>query len=247
MGENLSAYLNGTSEPNPLMKTVADHAQVTIPMLESSQSALPNEQFNSPKQTITEAGNASTLTLDVYSANQTRMEFFQGESHEIDKTLGLLIQPRLFTQPLLVLASQHDVTTIPSRTIDIIRIHSSTIAPPSMPAGILNIEEVQENTVSEESELTEDTSDIPPKCIELQTVGGWVIFLKVEVVTMGAIQDYRQALLHFYDLPVLPFRCVCGGVGFVNPANICRITIRPRFEGAPANALPAGFLRSTSR
>jgi hypothetical protein len=176
------------------------------------------------------------------------MEFYQGGIDCVETRLNLLIHPRLFTQSLLVLASEHEVTPILSRTIDLIRINSSAIVPLVMPSGVRSIEEVTAETLSVESGVPEAEGDgamnkTKPEFVELHMSGGWFLSLRLEVITTEAIQDLRQVFMHFYDLPMLPFRCLSGGAGFINPANIFRMTIRPRLEGVPANAFPAGLLR----
>jgi hypothetical protein len=206
----------------------------------------PVESLDPTQETMTATGDKG-MTLNIFSENGLRIEFYQEHLSDIENTLGLLIQPRLFTQPLLAITSHYNVTTIPSRTIDLIRVQCSATFPLVMPAGILKIEEVGSETVASEPGPTEKDGESSPELVtefvEIHTMGGWVVFLKLEVVTTGPILDRRQNLLHLYDLPMLPFYCFTGGMGFINPAKICRMTICPGFEGPPANSLPAGLLR----
>jgi hypothetical protein len=212
----------------------------------SIPGADPVQPSNPTHETMTAAGDKG-MTLNIFSENGSRIEFYQEHLPDIESTLGLLIQPRLFTQPLLVLTSHHNVTTIPSRTIDLIRVQCSATFPLIMPAGIVRIEEVGSEAVASQSGAEEKddgiSSEHTTEFIEIHTMGGWVVFLKLEVLTTGQILDRRQNLLHLYDLPLLPFYCFNGEIGFINPSKICRITICPGFEGAPANAFPAALLR----
>jgi hypothetical protein len=228
------------------MNTTTDCEKADAFLAGSTPETLHDKPLNPSDQSAAlMADNA--MTLNIYSENGSRMEFYQEDLSEIEKTLALLIQPRLFTQPLLALASQYNATTIPSRTIDLIRVQSLVVFPLVMPAGILNIVEVGSDAISAEPKQvgkdTESETGVMTEFLELHTTGGWVVFLRLESITTGSVQDRRQVLMHFYELPTLPFRCLPGGLGFINPTKICRMTICPGFKGVPANALPAGLLR----
>lgn len=74
-----------------------------------------------------------------------------------------------------------------------------------------------------------------------------MIELKLQTAVQETIQDQRLRFNQFFDLPVIPFRLETGGVGFINPANISRVTIYPASKGVIETALPADFLRCIRR
>jgi len=55
----------------------------------------------------------------------------------------------------------------------------------------------------------------------------------VQAVAQATVHDERLLLVHFFDLPVVPFRLEGGGVGFINPAKISRVTAHPAVNAAP--------------
>jgi hypothetical protein len=80
--------------------------------------------------------------------------------------------------------------------------------------------------------------------VEVHTVGGWVIALKVLAIASSAIQDQRQLFTRFFDLPVIAFRLEAGGIGLINPANITRVSAHPIPDALPETALRMKLLRS---
>ncbi len=70
-----------------------------------------------------------------------------------------------------------------------------------------------------------------------------MISLRLRTAIQATIQDQRQLMAHFFELPVIPFRLETGGVGFINPTNISRVTVYPAFEGVAETSLPADLLR----
>ncbi|HOW64408.1 MAG TPA: hypothetical protein P5186_28370 [Candidatus Paceibacterota bacterium] len=194
------------------------------------------------------------LTLEIRSEDGSSTEFFQSDEEYVARTLRLVSTPRLFVQPLLFLASQHGVSAIPSRMIDMILVR--TLAPASfvLPVGLIDISEVRQVVMEDEASPPEETSDeeaskpvaITTSFVEIHTVGGWSITLRIKAVTQTTVHDQRQSLAHFFDLPVVPFRLEAGGVGFVNPTKISRITSWPTYNGVPDTALMADLLRWTT-
>ena len=79
--------------------------------------------------------------------------------------------------------------------------------------------------------------------LETHTIGDWMIILRLRTAIQETIQDQRQFLANFFDLPVIPFRLEAGGAGFINPAKITRVTVYPAFKGVPETGLPADLLR----
>jgi len=67
--------------------------------------------------------------------------------------------------------------------------------------------------------------------------------LKVEIAIQATIQEERQFLAHFSDLPVIPFRLLEGGIGFINPPKISRVTVFPPLKGVAETALEVDLLQ----
>jgi hypothetical protein len=64
--------------------------------------------------------HATDLTLEVRSTDGMTAGFCQSDVERVDKALRFLSSPRLFAEPQLTLASEHAVTAIATRTIDMI-------------------------------------------------------------------------------------------------------------------------------
>ena len=187
----------------------------------------------------------SDLTLDICAEDGSRTRFVQDDEASVGKTLRQLVSPRLFNQPLLTLASEHSVTAIPSRTIDLILAHTESPPPLPLPPDWLDIVEVNGEAFLEAAD-TEESPEAKDKAMllaEIHTLGDWMIRLKLERKDQATIQEQRQLWAHFFDLPGIPFRLEAGGIGFINPAKISRVTVCPPFKGVPEAALPADLLQ----
>jgi hypothetical protein len=200
--------------------------------------------------------NPVDLTLDLCLADGTSTEYYQTEEDRIQKTLRLLTTPRLLTQPQMVLASERGVSTIPCRWIDVVFARTSAptplVFPLVFPAGLLDILEVREDMPDEESGEAEEDYDIDSRPIsplrsrvELHTLGGWAVTLKVVMMSRGSIHDQRQSFAHFLELPVIAFRLAQGGIGLINPNNITHLSVCPAPEALPTTALPMDLRRWT--
>jgi len=77
----------------------------------------------------------SDLTLDICTEDGSRARFYQKDPDCINKTLRQLVTPRLFNPPLLTLASEHSISAIPTRTIDMILAHTASPPPLPLPSG----------------------------------------------------------------------------------------------------------------
>lgn len=186
------------------------------------------------------------LTLDICTEDGSRTRFYQNNEESVNKTLRQLISPRLFNQPLLTLASEHSVSAIPSRTIDLIRAH--TESPPSLPlppGWVDAVETVGEALPDmadpEEAQLARDEGR---SLVEIHTLGDWMIRLKLQTAAPATVQEMRVLWNHLLDLPVTPFRLRTGGIGLVNPAKIVRVTVFPPVQGITDTALPVDLLDS---
>lgn len=196
------------------------------------------------------------LTVEICTQDGSRTEFYQNDRENVARILGLVVTPRLFSQSLLMFASEQGVTCFANRAVDVIRIHTSAPMQLAWPRGLASMEEISREGFDEEvSGWDHDNGELGDAIaiaaagashMEIHTTGAWVIFLRFFADESGTIHDQRFSLAHFFDLPVIPFRLKAGGVGFVNPVNISRISMYPGFKGAPASALPAELLRWTS-
>ena len=186
----------------------------------------------------------SDLTLDICTEDGSRTRFVQDEEASAGKTLRQLLSPRLFSQPLLTLASEHSISAIPSRTIDLILAHTGSPPPLTLPPGWLD-------AVETDGEAFPDLADaevLPATgraelLAEIHTLGNWMVRLKVEYTVPPTIQEKRIVRNHFLDVPVIPFRLRAGGIGLINPANVSRVTVYPPFEEVGETALPADLLQ----
>jgi hypothetical protein len=201
------------------------------------------------------------LTLEIRSQDGSCTEFFQSDSDLADRTLGLLAGPRLFSQPLLVLASEDSASMIRSHTVDMVLARTSTSISAQWPPGLSDIVEVASNENSSAASSSGDSEadrHAGTLRIHLYTAGGWAIALELTPDAQLTLPDQRVLLAHFFNLPVIPFRLLVGGLGFINPAQIMRATGQlststghvskfPGLNAVPNTALPVHFLRWTPR
>jgi len=186
------------------------------------------------------------LTVEFRSADGTSTEYYQTDEERIRKTLRLLATPRLLTQPQLVLASEHGVAVVPVRGIDIILARTSgpapLIFPLIFPAGLLDITEVGEDVPDDNfcEKLHDGGWRLSPLVshVEVHTLGGWAVTLKILATTGSTVHDQRQWFAHLLNLPVVAFRLQEGGIGLINPNNITRVTAHPTPDGVPEAVLP---------
>lgn len=186
------------------------------------------------------------LTLDIFAEDGSRTRFYQNDGESVSKALGQLVSPRLFNQPLLTLASEHSVSAIPGRTIDLIQAHTASPVSLPLPPGWLDAVETDGDAFLDvadpgESPAAQDNARL---LVEIHTLGDWMVRLKLETTNHATLQEQRQFLGRFFDLPVIPFRLRTGGVGFINPAKIVRVTVQPPINGVAETALPADLLQS---
>lgn len=196
------------------------------------------------------------LTIEIRSEDGSHTQFCQSDEERIGRILSLLITPRLFTQPLLTLASERSVSTVPTRAIDLILVRTAATPPLLLPPGWLDIVEVgaEEFHIQMALNIARNVyvGGLPTEVeevegaasfVEIHTIGDWMVVLKLQSEIQAAIPDQRQRFAHFFDVPVIPFRLATGGIGFINPANISRVTVYPPFEGVAETGLPADLLR----
>jgi hypothetical protein len=192
------------------------------------------------------------LTIEVRTKDGANTQFYQSDEDSIGKILSLLNTPRLFSQPFITLASERSVSAIPSRAIDVILVRTPTTPPVLLPPDWLDIVEVDAESFHIERSFWKanaDAAGLLPESegdtsfLEIHTIGDWVIVLKLQAVIQTTIPDQRQRFAQFLEVPVIPFRLPAGGVGFINPGNISRVTVYPAFAGVAETRLPAELLR----
>src|SRR5208337_1689235 len=81
--------------------------------------------------------------------------------------------------------------------------------------------------------------------VEIHTLGGWTVTLKMMAMIRGNVQDERQWFSHLAEVPTIPFRLEEGGFGLINTANIMRASAWPKPEALPGIALPLALRRWT--
>lgn len=184
------------------------------------------------------------LTLDICTEDGTRTRFYQNDEQIAEKTLRQLVSPRLFNPPLLTLASEHSISAIPTRTIDMILARTASSPPLPLPSGWVDAVEVNDETSFNFADLQESEENKNVMLAEIHTVGDWMIRLKLETIVPETIQEQRHLWNHLLDLPAVPFHLKTGGIGAINPANIVRVTVCPPIDGIIETALPADLLQS---
>jgi hypothetical protein len=186
------------------------------------------------------------LTLDICTEDGSRTRFHQPDEHIAEKTLRQLVSPRLFNPPLLTLASEHSVSAIPTRTIDMILAHSASPPPLPLPSGWVDAVEVNDDALVQLADLralaAEENKHV--MLAEIHTVGDWMIRLKLETIAPETLQEQRQLWSHLLDLPAVPFHLMSGGIGAINTANIVRVTVSPPLDGIGESALAADLMDS---
>ncbi|HEX9047266.1 MAG TPA: hypothetical protein VF988_09590 [Verrucomicrobiae bacterium] len=186
------------------------------------------------------------LTLDICSENGSRTRFHQDDQHIAEQTLRQLVSPRLFNPPLLTLASEHSVSAIPTRTIDMVLAHTASPPPLPLPSGWLDCVEVTDEALINLTEL-EALAEQENKrvlIVEIHTTGDWMTRLKLETIIPETMQEQRHLWNHLLDLPAVPFRLRTGGVGAINTANIVRVTVCPPIDVIKETALAADLMQS---
>jgi len=192
------------------------------------------------------------LTLELRSANGSSAEFYQADEERIHETLGLLAAPRLFAQPHLLLASQYCASMIPCKGIDMILARTSAQTPLkfplNLPAGLFNLVEQPEAWPDNQPAAIEAQNRQPHRRdsqVEIHTLGGWTVTLKMVAMIRGNVQDERQFFSHLPEMPTIPFRLGEGGFGLINTANIMRVSAWPKPEALPGVVLPLVLRRWT--
>jgi hypothetical protein len=186
------------------------------------------------------------LTIDICTEDGARTRFVHAGEASVIKTLRQLVSPRLFTPPLLTLASEQSTSAIPTRTIDIILAHTASPPPLPLPGGWVDAVEVNDEALLN-LEALEASAAVENKHVmlaEIHTLGDWMIRLKLETILPATIQEEHHLWNHFLDLPAIPFRLKAGGIGVINPANIVRATVCPPIDGAAEAALSADLKHS---
>src|SRR5690242_19342785 len=188
----------------------------------------------------------SGLTLDICTEDGSRTRFHQHDEKIAAETLQQLLSPRLFTPPLLTLASEHSVSAIPTRTIDMILAHIASPPTLPLPSGWVDAVEVNDDALVNLAELEASAAAENKHLMlaEIHTLGDWMIRLKLETFVPATLQEKRQLWNHLLDLPAIPFRLKAGGIGAVNPANIVRATVCPPIDGVAESALSADLFQS---
>jgi hypothetical protein len=186
------------------------------------------------------------LTMDICTEDGSRTRFHQNDQQIAETTLRQLVTPRLFNPPLLTLASEHSISAIPTRTIDMILAHTASPPPLPLPSGWVDVVEVNDETLVNLAELEAlvAAENKHVMLVEIHTVGDWMIRLKLETILPETVQEKRHLWNHLLDLPAIPFRLKEGGIGAINPANIVRATVCPPIDGVAEAALSADLLLS---
>jgi hypothetical protein len=186
------------------------------------------------------------LTLDICTEDGTRTRFHQNDPQIAETTLRQLVTPRLFQPPLLTLASEHSISAIPTRTIDMILAHTASPLPLPLPSGWVDAVEVNDDALVNLADLealaAADNKHV--MLVEIHTLGDWMIRLKLETIIPETVQEKRQLWNHLLEMPAIPFRLKAGGIGAINPANIVRATVCPPIDGIAETALAADLSQS---
>ena len=124
--------------------------------------------------------------------------------------------------------------------------HTLAPTPLRWPVGVMEIAEVLERVPGDDADGpaasdcdSSQSEHINTLCLQIHTVGNWAVTLEVKARVRFPLPDQRQLLAHFCELPVLPFRLELGGIGFVNPSKISRMTVCPSHLIGGLSAWPA--------
>jgi hypothetical protein len=196
--------------------------------------------------------NDISLIIEICSEDGSRAEFHQSGEDNMGKILRLMMTPRLFTSPVLTLSSERSVSTLPCRTIDLIKVRTPSTPPLLLPPGWLDSVEIGAEKFHEEADYnrTRDENEGAFSTeageltffLEIHTIGDWMICLKIRTAVQATPKDQRQLAAHFFDLPVIPFRLETGGAGFINPTKITRVTVHPAFNEIAETELTANLV-----
>jgi len=188
----------------------------------------------------------SDLTLDICTEDGSRTRFHQNDPQIAETTLRQLVTPRLFQPSLLTLASEHSVSAIPTRTIDMILAHTASPPPLPLPSGWVDVVEVNDDALVNlaDLEVLAAAENKHVMLVEIHTLGDWMIRLKLETIIPETVQEKRHLWNHMLELPAIPFRLKAGGIGAINPANIVRATVCPPLDGIAETALSADLMQS---
>lgn len=193
------------------------------------------------------------LIVELRCADGTVAEFYHARKKRMDEILQRLAAPRLLAQSHLLLASEQSASLIPCRGIDVIHARTAARIPLEFPlahaAASLDIIEMAEarpgrdnvDVAGRRSRSSSLVSDV-----EVRTLGGWTIRLRIAVTSRGLPQDERQLFAHLLDLPAIPFRLESGGFGLVNPGNITCLNAWPRPDALPESVLPLELVRQAA-
>ena len=186
------------------------------------------------------------LTIDICTEDGSRTRFAHTDKANVERTLRELVSPRLFHVPLLTLTSEQSMSTIPTRTIDLIQAHTASSPPLPLPGGWLDAVEVDDEALIHLEALEASAAEENKHVLlaEIHTLGDWMIRLKLETIVVESLQEKRQLWNRLVDLPAIPFRLKAGGIGVINTANVVRATLCPPVDGVPEAALPAGLMQS---
>jgi hypothetical protein len=201
--------------------------------------------------------HSTNLTLEVRSADGTASEFYQTDPKRVAQALRFLSATRVFAESQLTLASELWVTTIATRTIDVILARTNApipeVLPLKSPAGPIDIREIESGVASGSDDEAlpigkgdrnqRDAPDTRTFRVEVYTLGGWSNVLEVCAQIRGTVLDRRQTFAHLFEIPVIPFKLCAGGIGFINPSHLTRATAYPAPDSLPGSALPMEFLR----
>jgi hypothetical protein len=200
--------------------------------------------------------NPFDLTIELRSANGSSTEFYQADEERVRETLHLLAAPRLFAQPHLLMTSEQCASMIPCKGIDMILARTSAQTalkfPLNIPEGLFDLVEQPDLWPDNKSAAMEDQTrqeHAQPRRrssrVQIHTLGGWTVTLKVLAMIRGSVQDERQLFSHLHDLPTIAFRLEEGGFGLINTANIARASAWPTPESLPGTALQLALHRWT--
>jgi hypothetical protein len=187
----------------------------------------------------------SGLILDIYTEDGSRTQFAQNDARLAEKTLHQLVSPRLFNPPMLTLASEHSVSAIPTRTIDMMVAHTATPPMLPLPSGWVDAVQVNDEALLNLADLRQSAAaeDKNVMLVEIHTLGDWLIRLKLETMAPETVQEERNLWNHLLNLPAIPFRLMASGIGAINPASIVRATVCPPVDGVAETALSADLLQ----
>ena len=195
------------------------------------------------------------LMVEFRSADGTSSRYYQANESLIREILSVLAAPQLLARPYVLMALGEGTQLIPCRGIDMILVRTSVRTPLKFPLTLpaVRLDMVESSATAQDHS---DAADHPNReadpsrplisWVDIQTLGGWTVSLRIAAIPRGNADDDRRLFANLLNVPVIPFRLKAGGFGLINPGNMSRLSAWPKPDALPETALPMESIRQTT-